>query len=134
MTLMSSSPTVLLVDESGNDNYLMRSWFETNGYDFRQANDVYDAFEELTDMTLEKQPSMILLNSCSADASRSWLMDSLQEFASKKNLAIINLTANNHKKPFENSDNQFIELEDFESLKPLMQNFLPVYSSLQAAA
>lgn len=132
-TLKNFSPTVLLVDELGNDCCLMKVWLESNGYNVHEAMSVYDALEEMTDITLEQMPSMILLNSYMSPDESAWLMESLQEAAQGHDIPIVALAALDSKKKA-NDDEYFMQIENFDSLKPLMKTLLPVYSQARAAA
>lgn len=131
--LKNLSPTVLLVDELGNDCVLMKYWLETNGYNVREAGDVCDALTEMTDMTQAQMPSMILLNSYMSVEDCDWVMESLHEAAHEHNIPIVALSS------FEGcgkkgEDEYFVQFENFDSLKPLMHTLLPVYSQVRAMA
>lgn len=134
MVLTNFSPTVLLIDELGADCYSMKSWFETNGYNVREAKDVYNILEEMTDMTLELRPSMILLNSYLSVQDCSWVMTSLREFVAAHEVPIVSLSAREGKSNSLDTDEHFVQIENFDSLKHLMQTLLPVYSQARAAA
>ncbi|MEP6923776.1 MAG: hypothetical protein ABI954_04880 [Pyrinomonadaceae bacterium] len=112
----------------------MKSWFETNGYNVRETNDIYDAFEEMTDITLELRPSMILLNSYLSSQDCSWVMSSLHQFVAEHDIPFVYLSAQDEKNNPLNTDEYFAQVENFDSLKPLMQTLVPVYSQARAAA
>lgn len=134
MTLQNFSPTVLLLDESIDESYSVKSWLETRGYNVRETNDVYDALEEMTDMTLEVRPSMILLNSYLSIQDSSWVMNSLQEIARERDVPIVSLRTNDNSEILAEMDEQFVQVDSFDSLKPLMQTLLPIYAKAQTAA
>lgn len=135
MALTNFHPTVLLIDELNKDCLLMTSWLETNGYNVRQANHIYDALEEVTDITLEQRPSMILLNSYSSSQDCLWVMDTLHEFSEKRAVPIVSLSALNDENDSVYSDDNYLQVENFDLLKPLMKTLLPVYpQQLQKAA
>lgn len=134
MTAMRNlSPTVLLVDELGNDCCLMKYWLETNGYNVREAVDVCDALVEMTDMTEGQFPSMILLNSYMSSQDCAWVIESLQEVAQGHDIPIVAFTAQDNKGK-KGDDEYFVQIENFDSLKPLMRTLLPVYSQQARAA
>lgn len=134
MTAMRNlSPTVLLVDELGNDCCLMKYWLETNGYNVREAVDVCDALIEMTDMTEAQIPSMILLNSYMSLQDCAWVIDSLHEVAQEHDIPIVAFSAQDTRGK-KGEDEYFVQIENFDSLKPLMRTLLPVYSQARAAA
>ena len=126
------SPTVLLIEELDND-YSPKTWLEDNGYNVREASNVYEAFEEITDFTLEHRPSLILLNSKLPFAERTKTMHYLHEFADEVELPIVGLKpheAKNEKK----ADDEFVHVENFDLLKPLINSLISNSLSNNATA
>jgi CheY-like chemotaxis protein len=131
--LKNLSPTVLLVDELGNDCCLMKFWLEKNGYNVREVVDVCDALMEMTDMTQAQLPAMILLNSYTSLQESDWVIESLQQAAQGHDIPIVALSAQSSKGK-KGEDEYFVQFENFDSLKPLMHTLLPVYSQTRAMA
>jgi len=133
MTLTNLSPTIVLVDELDKDRCSIKLWLETNGYNVREVSEIYDAFEEMTDITLEQRPSMILLNSYSSAQDCLWVIDSLCEFAGEQPVPIVALSESNNINSLAVTNEHFVQVQDFDSLKPLMQSLLPVHWQARAA-
>lgn len=134
MALTNLSPVVVLVDELENGGDTIKSWLEDNGYHVRKVAEIYDALEEVTDITLERRPSMILLNSYLSAQDCSWIIDSLYASAREQYFPIISLSEINDRNVLTGIEEHFIRVENFDLLKPLMQTFLPVPLQARAVA
>lgn len=133
--MINSSPTVLLVDELGNDCCLMKLWLETNGYQVKESLSVCDALDDMTDITLGTIPSMILLNSYTSSDECVWMIESLNAAAQTLDIPIVALATHESGDNSNAADDEyFMQVENFNSLKPLMQTLLPVYSEQARAA
>jgi CheY-like chemotaxis protein len=124
MTFDNVSPTVLLVD-GFNKNSLTRGWLESNGYRVREAANVFDALEEMTDFTQEFRPSLIMLNSAMSVEDSSYAMSSLHNFTEMHEVPIVALTADDHGAK-SGQDEYFVQAKRLDTLKSLMSSLLPV--------
>lgn len=116
------SPTVLLIEELDND-YSPKTWLEDNGYNVREVSNMSEAFDEIMDFTLEHRPSVILLNSNLPFAERSKTMHSLHEFADAVELPVVGLKSYKEKNE-KKLDDEFVHVENFDLLKPLINSLI----------
>ena len=126
------SPTVLLVDNLKNDVCLTRSWLLTNGFNVREVANVWDALDDATDFTGAARPAMILLNNALSKQDCQFVLDSLQEFTTLQHIPIVALA--NHETDAGNADEFFVQIENLEMLKSLLDSRLTVYPVAPAIA
>ncbi len=134
MTVTNLSPTIVLVDELGNNDKTAKLWLETKGYNVREVDEIYDVLEEVTDITLEQRPQMILLHSRLSDQDCSWVVNSLSEVLGEQNISIVSFSNIKNGEFLTKSNVNLVEVESFDSLKPLMQTILPFQRQTSAAA
>ena len=77
---------------------------------------------------------MILLNSYMSLEDSKWVLESLHEAASEHDIPIIALAMHDGGEGKSDDDEYFVQVENFDSLKPLMRTLLPVQAQVRAAA
>jgi AmiR/NasT family two-component response regulator len=63
-------PVILLIGkEETSDGFTLKQWLEENEYITREASDVFEVIEEISDFTVRQCPDVILLEAESASQS-----------------------------------------------------------------
>ena len=52
---------ILLVEECSKENVLIKDWLESNNFSTREATNVYDALDEISDFTVDHCPDVFML-------------------------------------------------------------------------
>ena len=128
------SPTVILVDELKDDTKTTKLWLETEGYQVREVAEIYDAFEEVTDMMGAQRAEMVLLHSYLSAQDCSWVINSLSEVTGEQNIPIVSFANVNDGEFSLDARTNLIEVENFDLLKVLVQRLLPIQRQTGATA
>ncbi len=75
---------------------------------------------------------MILLNNALSAQDCRFVIDSLQEFTTLQHIPIVALAG--HETDSGNADDFFVQIENLEMLKPLLDSRLPVYPAARIVA
>ena len=124
MANLNYSPTVLLIDEHFDDVCLTETWLEEKGYHVRKAATVFDAVEEMTDITLDSRPSMVLFNSTQSSEFCSETMQFLHEIGEMRGVPIVTLT-NQKANAFTQDAENFVIVDDLSKLSLLLSRLVP---------
>lgn len=54
-------PVILLLSEKGVDNIFVKAWFEKSRFRTVEAEDIFQALEEISDFTVKKRPDIVIL-------------------------------------------------------------------------
>lgn len=54
-------PVILLLSKQGDNNSLVKMWFEKSRFQTTQVEDVFQVLEELSDFTVRRSPDVIIL-------------------------------------------------------------------------
>lgn len=74
------SPVVVMVErEDSGDGQAAREWVEQSAYNSCEAQDVFEAIEEMSDFTMEFRPDVIVLDADCCEAEAETVMHTLEE-------------------------------------------------------
>lgn len=62
-------PVILLVDSEGRNSSSFKQWLDENEFIIREATDIYEVLEEITDFTMRQCPDVVLLEVDSASVN-----------------------------------------------------------------
>jgi len=87
-------PVIVLMDkESSDDRSAVIEWFENSRFLTREAADVFEALEEMSDFTTAMRPDVILLDVESCDGDFQLVHDTMEPSTNSHDLPILALTA-----------------------------------------
>jgi len=69
------APIILLLDQDGIDNALVKTWFEQSRFSVVEAANAFQLLEEISDFTVRRCPDVIILDAASILSEFSLIKD-----------------------------------------------------------
>jgi DNA-binding NtrC family response regulator len=86
-------PIILLVDPEGRNSDSFQQWLDENELLIREASDIYEVLEEITDFTMRQCPDVVLLEVNSASVNIVREMFQVSSGASEIEILVFSSTA-----------------------------------------
>ena len=89
----SKQPIILLVGEYGKENGFIKNWLESNNFSTREAVDVFEVLDEISDFTVRECPDIFMLQVKSQAADFDKINDLVQTFSDSSDILVASVSS-----------------------------------------